>query len=186
MRKEQWWSKAVYPHSLPQFALNKSSHVLFWVKRPAWGQDQCLNATPTSRPNYMWPGSGRPGHTIILKNIERGVPVVAQRKRIWLVTMRLQVGSLSSLNGLRIRYCPELWCRLQTWLRSCVAVAVAQAGGYSPNSTPSLGTSICLRKFRMKTECMVILYSFTSLAFFYQLLDFCWYSQVFSAKIICY
>ena len=27
--------------------------------------------------------------------------------------------------------CRELWCRLQTWLRSGVAVAVVQAGGYS-------------------------------------------------------
>ena len=36
----------------------------------------------------------------------------------------------------------ELWCRSQMWLRSCVAVAVAQAGGYSSDSTPSLGISI--------------------------------------------
>ena len=56
--------------------------------------------------------------------------------------MRMQVGSLDLLRGLRIR---ELWCKLQTWLRSCVAVAVAQAGSYSSVSTPSLGTSICLR-----------------------------------------
>ena len=43
--------------------------------------------------------------------------------------MRMQVRSLASLGGLRIRYCRELWCRSQT--RS-----------YSSNSTPSLGTSI--------------------------------------------
>jgi len=29
------------------------------------------------------------------------------------------------------------------WLGSCVAVAVAKASGYSSDSTPSLGTSIC-------------------------------------------
>ena len=29
------------------------------------------------------------------------------------------------------------------WLGSCVAVAVVQAGNYSLDSTPSLGTSIC-------------------------------------------
>ena len=33
-----------------------------------------------------------------------------------------------------------LWCRLQTRLRSCVAVAVVEAGGYSSDWTPSLGT----------------------------------------------
>ena len=36
-------------------------------------------------------------------------------------------------------------CRSHTWLRSHVAVAVAQAGSCSSNSTPSLGTSICCR-----------------------------------------
>ena len=35
----------------------------------------------------------------------------------------------------------ELWCRLQTQLRSSVAVAVAEAGGYSSDWTPRLGTS---------------------------------------------
>ena len=53
-----------------------------------------------------------------------GVPVVAQQKRIQLGTMRLRVQSLASLSGLRIWHCHELWCRLQMWLRSCVAVAV--------------------------------------------------------------
>ena len=32
---------------------------------------------------------------------------------------------LASISGLRIRRCRELWCRLQTWLRSRVPVAVA-------------------------------------------------------------
>ena len=39
--------------------------------------------------------------------------------------------------------CSELWYRLQTWLRSCVAVSLAQAGSCNSDSTPSLGTSIC-------------------------------------------
>ena len=38
---------------------------------------------------------------------------------------------------------PELWCRSKMQLRSCIAVAVAVAGGYSSNWTPSLATSIC-------------------------------------------
>ena len=48
----------------------------------------------------------------------------------------------SPIPELRIQHCCEL-CRSQTWLRSGVAVAVALASGYSSDSTPSLGTSIC-------------------------------------------
>ena len=39
----------------------------------------------------------------------------------------------------------ELWCRLQMRLRSGIALAVAQAGSYSSDSTPSLGICICHR-----------------------------------------
>ena len=49
---------------------------------------------------------------------------MAQRKRIRLGAMKLQVRSLASIIGLSIRRCRELWCRLQTWLRSPVAVAM--------------------------------------------------------------
>ena len=55
----------------------------------------------------------------------------------------MQVCSLASISGLRIWHCHELWCRLQTWLRSCAAVAGAQAGSCSSDLTPSLGISIC-------------------------------------------
>ena len=41
--------------------------------------------------------------------------------------MRFRVQSLASLSGLRIWRCPELWCRSQTWLRSCIAVGAAIA-----------------------------------------------------------
>ena len=41
-----------------------------------------------------------------------GVPVMAQREWIWLVSMRTQVWSLASLGGLRIWCCCELYCRL--------------------------------------------------------------------------
>ena len=72
-----------------------------------------------------------------------GIPVLVQRKQIRLGTMRLRVQSLASLSELRIWHCCELWCRFQTWLGSLIAVAVA--GSYSSNWTPSLGTSICHR-----------------------------------------
>ena len=53
--------------------------------------------------------------------------------------MRLRVQSLPLLKGLRIRRCGEQWCRLKTRLGSCIAVAVAVAGGYSSDWTPGLG-----------------------------------------------
>ena len=68
---------------------------------------------------------------------------MAQWKRIRVGTKRLQVRSLALLSGLRIRCCRELSCRSQMQLRSGVAVAVALAGSYSSDLTPSLGTSIC-------------------------------------------
>ena len=58
--------------------------------------------------------------------------------------MRARVRSLASFTSLRIWHCRELWCRSQTQLRSCVAVAVVWASSYSSNSAPNLGTSICL------------------------------------------
>ena len=54
-----------------------------------------------------------------------GVTVMVQWKRIWLGTMTLRVRSLASLSGLRIQHCPELWWRLQMWLGSDVATALA-------------------------------------------------------------
>ena len=51
-------------------------------------------------------------------------------KRIQLGTMRLWGRSLTSLSGLR--HCCELWYRSQTWLRSDVAVAVAQPAAVAP------------------------------------------------------
>jgi len=54
----------------------------------------------------------------------QGVSVVAQWKRIRLVSMRMQVQTLASISGLRIWHGHDPWCRLQMWLRSHVAVAV--------------------------------------------------------------
>ena len=44
-----------------------------------------------------------------------------------MVSVRLGVGALASLSGLRIRPCHELLRMLQIQLRSCMAVTVAQA-----------------------------------------------------------
>ena len=80
-----------------------------------------------------------------LKMLFRWVPVVTQQKQTWVVSMRMQVWSLALFSGSGIWRCHELCCRSQMWLRSPVAVAVAQAINCSSDSTPSLGTSICCR-----------------------------------------
>ena len=82
-----------------------------------------------------------------------GAPVMAQwltnSTSIHLVSMRIWVQSLASLNGLRIWHCCKLWCRLQTRLGSRVAMAVASC---SSHWTPGLGTSICCRWGPKKKE----------------------------------
>ena len=61
--------------------------------------------------------------------------------------MRMWIWSLASLSAIRLWCCCELWRRLKTWLRSCIAVdvAVAVAGSCSSGSTSSLGISIMPR-----------------------------------------
>ena len=75
------------------------------------------------------------------KNI--GIPIVVQRKWIQLVSTRMQFGSLALLHGSAIWGCCEMWCRSQTQLGSCIAVAMVQAGSWSSDLTPTLATSIC-------------------------------------------
>ena len=75
----------------------------------------------------------------------QGVPIVAQQKPIGLGSMRLQVRSQTSLSGLRIWRCHELWCRSQTQLGTHFAVTVVQAGSCSSDQIPSLGSSTCGR-----------------------------------------
>ena len=73
--------------------------------------------------------------------------------RTQLVSMRMWIQFLASLSGLTIWHFGEPQCRLQTRLGSRVTVVLAWAGGYSSDSTPSLGTSICLRSGpRKKTK----------------------------------
>ena len=87
--------------------------------------------------------------------------------------MRMWVLSLASLSGLRIQHCCELWYGLQRQLGSGVAVALAWAGRYSSDLTPSLGTSIyqvCShpspkkkkKEKEMQDECVLEIYYTTS------------------------
>ena len=70
---------------------------------------------------------------------------MAQQKQTQLVAIRTRVRPRASLSGLKDLHCRELQHRLQMWLRSGVALAVAQAGSCSSDLTPSLGISIYLR-----------------------------------------
>ena len=81
-----------------------------------------------------------------------GVPFVAQWAKNQLVTMRMQVQPLALLSGLGIQHCCDLWCRLQMWLESHVAVAVVWAGSCGSDLTPSLGISICRRRSPKKQK----------------------------------
>ena len=80
--------------------------------------------------------------------------------------MKTQVQSLASLSGLRIWHCCKLWCSLQTWFGSGIAMAVVEVSSYKSNLTPRLGSSIChgcnpkkkiKKKEKEKTEPFLIL-----------------------------
>ena len=74
------------------------------------------------------------------------------RLRTQLLSTKMQVRSPTSLSGLRIQHCLELWDRSQTWLGSQVTVAVVLASSYSSDWTPSLGPSICCGSSSKKTK----------------------------------
>ena len=75
----------------------------------------------------------------------QGVPIAAQQKQIWRVSLRVQVQPLASLSEWGIQHHRGRWCRLQTWLRSRIAVAVVKASSCSADPTPNLATYICHR-----------------------------------------
>ena len=87
---------------------------------------------------FQDPGKGP--RTMVNRHPMR-IPNVAQRKQIHLRSKRFQIISLALLSDFRIWHYHELLRRMQTWLRS--HVAMAQASSCISYSTPSLGTSIC-------------------------------------------
>ena len=77
------------------------------------------------------------------------------------LTMRMWVRSLVLLSGLMIWRCCELCCRSQMWLGSRIAMALAQAGGYSSNWTPRweppYATSEALKRQKDKKKLLNLL-----------------------------
>ena len=90
------------------------------------------------------------GNDLFKKHRISGFPIVAHPKGIQLVSMRIQVQSLASLCGWGNQHCPELWCMPQTWLETCIAVAVAYASSCGSDSSPSLelpyATGVALKR----------------------------------------
>ena len=80
---------------------------------------------------------------------------MVQWKQIQIRTIRLWVQSLALLSGLRIWHCRELWCRLQTRLGSCVAVAqpavVALIGLLAWELPYAAGTALKSQKKKKKS-----------------------------------
>ena len=59
-------------------------------------------------------------------------------------SIREDSGSIPGITQwVKDQHCNELWRRLKTWLRSCIAVAVVQDDSCRSDSTPSPGISIC-------------------------------------------
>ena len=80
--------------------------------------------------SYVWmmhqTGNWNKTYNSLIIFIQFGIPVVPQQKWTWLASMRMGIWSLASFSGLRIWRCRELWCTLQTWVRSGFVVAVGQ------------------------------------------------------------
>ena len=91
-----------------------------WLMQPS--SEDGARAPGPSRPRTLLFVAGPVAH--LFKRTCAGVAIKVLWKRIRRGTMRLRVRSLSSLSGLRIWCCRELWCRAQMCLGAGV-VAMA-------------------------------------------------------------
>ena len=140
---EWWWPKGAGQSLDLDSGMQMLLLALPLNSHPAWGKLPFLLGSVNQED--FWASHSPSVSAPEIKSSVLEVPVMAQWNRILLVSIRMQVRSLALLSWLRIQHCCELWCRLQMWLRCGIAVAVAQAGSCSSDSTPSLETSICCR-----------------------------------------
>ena len=77
----------------------------------------------------------------------------------------------------------ELWCRSQTRLRSCIAVAMAWASSCSSDLTPSLGISICRGWGPKKTKDNYLGFDFSNLKIMYVAKST---RKIWKKKTVCY
>ena len=106
------------PFQRPQVTPEAKAECVPWASRDSWDHDIDVSVDTLLCLCLLWEME------ISSKKVCFGVPIMAQGKRIWLVSTRTQVQSLASLSGLKIRHCRELWCRLQMRFRFHIAVAV--------------------------------------------------------------
>ena len=123
-----------------QWTVSEYSHMkrrMLWVLRGKVQQSWCP-LTPwlegeipvLCRPTSQSPVQNQPCEVAVevkaswLQSRDKDWEFLSWWKQIQLGTIRSQVLSLALLGGLRIRCCCELWCRLQKWLGSYIAVAV--------------------------------------------------------------
>ena len=75
---------------------------------------------------------------------------MVQRKRIQLVSIRMQVRFLASLSGSGIWCCRDLWCGSQMQLGSQVALAVAPIQSLARELPYVMGVGLKSKKQRKK------------------------------------
>ena len=80
------------------------------------------------------------------------VPIMVQRERIRLGTMRLWVPSLVQLSGLRIQHCGELWCRCRCSSDPVLLWLWHRPAAIAPIRPRAWGSSICHRCGPEKTK----------------------------------
>ena len=84
--------------------------------------DKTINKKASILPRYLWVMNGICIKSDRLKSDKAWSSLCGT---VVNESMRLWVRSLTLLSGLRIQRCREMWCSLQMWLRSRVAVALA-------------------------------------------------------------
>ena len=113
--------KAVYDRPTANIILNKEK--LKSLSSKVWNKKKMPTLTTFIQHNIKSPSHSSQTHKGNKRYLR--VLVMAQQLTNPAGIHEDRGSSLASLSGLRIWHCHELWCRLQTWLGSGFAEAVA-------------------------------------------------------------